>query len=98
MGWQMLAEMADVVGRHQEAAGIRANLTKLSAAYVHAYYNKSSATYHDDVQTANAMPLFLGIVPAIESPRVTQSLIADIQRRGMHLSTGIIGSRVLLQV
>jgi alpha-L-rhamnosidase len=97
MGWQMLAEMADVVGRHTEATGIRANLTVLGATYAQAYYNKDNATYHDDVQTANAMPLFLGIVPRAEAPRVTQSLVADIENRGMHLSTGIIGSRVLLQ-
>ena len=96
MGWQMLAELAEATGRRSEASGIRANLTRLADQYNAAYYNASAATYHADVQTANAMPLWLGITAAAEVPRATHSLVQDVERRQHHLSTGIIGCRVLL--
>ena len=110
MGYQMLAESADALGKHDEAATIRATLAKLSAAYTTTYYNSSTGSYQDNlrvpahyhggapsdenVQTSNSMALWLGIPTASERAKVVDALVANVESRGHHLSTGIIGTRV----
>jgi alpha-L-rhamnosidase len=107
MGYQMLAEAAEALGKHDEAAAVRANLTKLRVEYTKTYYNSSSGQYEDsaphggfstaNVQTSNSMALYLGIPTAAEQAKVVGALVQDVERRGHHLSTGIVGTRVLLQ-
>lgn len=104
LGYRMLAQAADALGKHDDAARARAWLQKLVPAYTAHYYNASSATYQDgaaahgapNVQTSNGMALFLGVPSASERARVVASLVADVRARAHHLSTGIIGTRVLL--
>lgn len=105
MGWKMLAEAADGLGQHNDAAAIRTRLGQLSSAYTKAYYDSSSGCYSDsgaqnsctqNVQTSNGMALWLGIPTEAELQKVVQALVKDVEGREHHLSTGIIGTRVLL--
>ncbi|TDE15058.1 family 78 glycoside hydrolase catalytic domain [Jiangella asiatica] len=49
-------------------------------------------------QTSNAVPLAFGLVPEEHEASVVQSLVDDIEARGWHLNTGILGTSVLLPV
>ncbi len=96
MGWSILAEVSDALDKSKEAAVARTTLARLKREYNHVYYRDENATYHDDVQTANAMPLWLGIPQNLsQTARVLASLKADVEARDHHVSTGIIGTRVL---
>ena len=110
MGWQMLSEVASALGKHDDAAAITARLARLTAAYRKAYYNSTSGRYGDsaaqishggfvrpNVQTSNSMALWLGVPTAEEKAKVVSALVKDVESKGHHLSTGIIGTRVLLQ-
>lgn len=65
MGWKMMAEAADGLGEHSDAAAIRKRLARLSSAYTKAYYNSTSGCFSDsattqsspqpNVQTSNSM-------------------------------------------
>lgn len=109
MGWKMLAEVADALGHKMQAATIRTRLAQLRSAYRRAYYNSSSGCYSDsatqtshgspmepNVQTSNSMALWLGIPNKAEEQKVIRALVEDVEHKGHHLSTGIIGTRVLL--
>jgi alpha-L-rhamnosidase len=63
LGWQMLAAMADAVGRSRDAAAIQAKYARLARSYTAVFWNETTAAFHDDVQTANAMPLALSMGP-----------------------------------
>ena len=110
MGWQMLSEVASALGKHNDAAAITAHLARLTDAYRTAYYNSTSGRYGDsatqishggfvrpNVQTSNSMALWLGVPTAEEKAKVLSALVKDVESKGHHLSTGIIGTRVLLQ-
>eukprot|EP01050_Picozoa_sp_SAG11_P006653 SAG11_NODE_524_length_8751_cov_4.292765_7_plen_112_part_00 len=49
-----------------------------------------------NVQTSNGMALWLGIPRGGERAKVVEALVKNVESRGHHLSTGIIGTRVLL--
>lgn len=49
-------------------------------------------------QTHNVLALAFELVPAPVVPAVVDSLVADIQSRGGHLNTGVLGSKYLLPV
>lgn len=49
-------------------------------------------------QTAYVLALHFDLVPAELRPRVMQDLVSDIESRGMHLSTGFVGTPYLNQV
>jgi hypothetical protein len=47
-------------------------------------------------QTSNILPLAFGLVPEASVDDVAANLVADIEERGTHLSTGVVGARHLL--
>ena len=50
-----------------------------------------------NVQTSNSMALWLGVPTVGEHVKVVGALVKNVESRGHHLTTGIIGTRVLLQ-
>ena len=98
LGYQMLAESAEALGKHDEAVTIRARLAKLTVSYTKHYYNDSTGNYQDrsphgglsqpNVQTSNSMALWLGIPTTSERAKVIGALVKNVESRGHHLSTG----------
>jgi alpha-L-rhamnosidase len=107
MGYGMMAEVAEALGKNDDVARATAMLTRLKLAYNTRYYDANTSLYQDsaphggfikaNVQTSNSMALYLG-VPATQTQtkQVVASLVHDIVERSHHLSTGIIGTRTLL--
>ncbi|MBW3621795.1 MAG: family 78 glycoside hydrolase catalytic domain [Armatimonadetes bacterium] len=91
----LMSEMAEAIGRKADAE----KYAKLADGIKKAF-NKEFVTpdgkIKGDTQTAYAMALYMDLLPAEVRPLAAKHLVADIEKRGYHLSTGFIGTEYLL--
>jgi alpha-L-rhamnosidase len=65
---------------------------KTAPEFHHSFYNETSGVYMSGLQTEQALPLYLGVVPDDVQPSVLTHLVNDIQvTHGGHTTSGIIG-------
>src|SRR3546814_7763981 len=83
-----LVDIAGLLGRTADAADFARRADEVKAAFNAAFFNAAKGNYDRNSQTANAMPLALGMVPAGQEARVLPSLVADIRSRGDHVTAG----------
>jgi alpha-L-rhamnosidase len=86
-----LANIAKVLDKPEDARTYIIQANAVREAFNAALFHPATNSYDRDSQTANAMPLALGLVPPAARAAVLQSLIADIQKRGYHVTAGDIG-------
>jgi hypothetical protein len=93
--YQMLTCLVDIARRlgrpMAEVADYARRAASVKAAFNTAFFHADKRSYDTGSQTANAMPLALGMVPAGQEGRVLDALVADIRSRGDHVSAGDIG-------
>lgn len=95
----ILRDAARVLGKSQEAELYDKLASEIKAAFHQAYFNPATGDYADGTQTANTLPLFLGITPETERGRVWGRLFDDIvYRHDSHLTTGIIGTKYIMEL
>jgi alpha-L-rhamnosidase len=90
---QILGQAAAVLGKTSDAARFNLLATNIGTAFNSAYY--SNGSYSTGSQTANALPLYLGIVNPTNQAAVLATLVANINNNG--LTCGEIGHRYLLR-
>ncbi len=61
------------------------------------FWNPAAGYYDTGSQTANAMPLQLGIVPEERRTEVLQHIVADIRAHSDHVTTGEVGFPYLVR-
>jgi hypothetical protein len=86
-----LAKVASVLGRDQEAEEIAHEAMLVKNAFNAKLFHADSNSYDRGSQTAQAMPLALGMVPDGHEAGVLNSLIEDIRAHGNHVTAGDIG-------
>jgi hypothetical protein len=87
----LLDHPADAVKYTREAQSIK---TAFNAHFFHPETNE----YDTGSQTANAMPLVVGLVPAGRHDAVLNNLVADIRRHNNHVTAGDIGFHYVVHV
>jgi hypothetical protein len=70
---------------------------EVRAAYNAKFYDPSERHYAGNTQTANALPLVMGIVEPQNAAAVTAALVADIRQRDNGLTAGDVGYRYVLR-
>jgi alpha-L-rhamnosidase len=88
---RMVSRHATILGRNDDAARYARLAERIRATYT-ARFLAADGWYAPDSQTAQALPLFLGLVPPDRVRQVRANLHADFERRGRHLTTGFIGA------
>lgn len=87
--------MADLLNRHQP----RTRFERWRREAVHAvrerFLDLRSGTFGG--QTADALALQFGFAPETERGRIVDHMVVDLERRGWHLATGIVGTKYLLE-
>ena len=86
-----LAQMAQVLGNSADATTYNQLAANIRAGFNANFFNSTSGTYDTSSQTANGMPLALGMVDSTNIPGVTAALVNDIQSRNNALTSGEIG-------
>ena len=89
---RLMAEIAGLLGRTEEARAYGAKLEKIRTDFHRAFYDVERGCYAEGRGGANAFALALGAVPAQEAARVQASLLEHSKA----FDTGIFGTPILL--
>lgn len=94
---EVMADMAAVLGHREDAATFAADADVVKTAYNAKLFDAAAGYYDRGSQTAQAMPLALGIVPDELRRSVLKHLVDDIRANGNHITAGDIGFTYVLQ-
>jgi hypothetical protein len=92
-----LARMARLLNKPDDAAALDATAGAVRDAFQARLYHPESGDYDRGSQTANAMPLALGMVPEELRARVLGRLVDDIRAHGNHTTAGDVGFHYVIQ-
>ena len=93
----LMARFATHLGRPDDARRYRGRRFNTLGAFNRAFWKPEEAHYDTGSQTAQAMPLTLGLVPTARRPDALARLVADVEGRGYHPTAGDVGHRYLVQ-
>ena len=91
----MMAEMADALGRASDAARYRALFDRIRTAFNTAYVQPDGEIGNGS-QTSYILPIAFGLLDEAARTEAGRRLVADIRRRGDKLSTGFLGTPHIL--
>lgn len=102
----VVARLAAVLGREADARDYARLAESIKAAFNETYLGDAqyaavrvSPVDNHPNQTVNALPLYLGMVPADRKDRVLASLLRSVAPlQDYHVDTGILGTRYILDV
>jgi len=86
-----LAAIASLLGNEADAASFGKEAGEVRESFNSHLLHADTATYDRGSQTAQAMPLALGLVPENLRQAVLDNLIKDIRAHGDHVTAGDIG-------
>jgi hypothetical protein len=92
-----LSKIAGLLGKPDDAAAFEAAARSARAAFQRRLFHAETGAYDRDSQTANAMPLAIGMVPEEFRPQVLARLVNDIRAHKNHTTAGDIGFHYVLQ-
>ncbi len=93
----LLAKIAAVLGNSADAASYTQLSAEIKDAFNKEFFDAKTGNYANGTQTANALPLFLDMVPKEQRGQVAGNLDNDIlYHHDTHLTTGFIGVRYLM--
>ncbi len=86
-----IAQMAQLLGYSADATTYNQLAANIRAGFNANFFNPTNGTYDTSSQTANGMPLALGMVNSTNTAAVTAALVSDIQANTNALTAGEIG-------
>ncbi len=95
---KLLSEIAQVIGKPQDASEYAKLAEDVAGAYQEKYFNQETHNYEGGTQTANLLPLGFGITPDELKDQVFQNIVAAVNARGGHPSTGFLGTQYILPI
>lgn len=95
----MVGELAGILGKADEAAHFGQLSAAIKAAYLERFLDRATGRLGLGTQAAQLFPLYWDLLPADQRPAALRVLLDDLRgpRQG-HLSTGIFGTKYLLDV
>lgn len=94
---EMVARAAEVLGETSDAAHYRDLHQRIRAAFQRAYV-KPDGRVEGNTQCSYVLALAFDLLDGPARDQAAQHLVADIEARGGHLSTGFVGTRDLMHV
>jgi alpha-L-rhamnosidase len=91
----IMATFAAKLGHPDDAEAFREQAARTQASFNREYFRADDGHYATGSQTANAMPLALGMVPPEHRDSVLKTIVEDVRRNG--LTSGDVGYRYLLR-
>lgn len=93
-----LVKAARMVGNRYDADHYQALADEVKQAFNDRFLHTDTNQYDTGSQCANALALYLDLVPADRRQAVLDNLVKDIKAHGTRLTTGDVGNRYLFQV
>ena len=88
---RVLEQATELLGKTEESRGYRSKADAIRTAFNRRFFDPLQHRYDKGSQTAEAMPLSVGLVPEGESTAVLQALVDDIRAHNNHVTAGDIG-------
>jgi alpha-L-rhamnosidase len=95
----LVAEAARALREQRDAEHYTELARKIHAAFQRRFFIPETIHYHDNTQCVNAMVLYLNLADEMVRERILDRLLYDIVSvRNERLSTGILGTKYLMEV
>jgi alpha-L-rhamnosidase len=94
---QALSRIARRLGFDDDAGRYAAAAGRIGAAFNRRFFDPPRSLYATGSQTAQAMPLVLGLVPDGHRGRVLDALVRDVRAHGNGTTAGDVGYRYVLR-
>ncbi len=94
---RLMAEMARALGRDDEANRYDDLSRRVATAFVNAYVS-DDGTIEGGTQTAYCLALHFNLLPDVLRPKAAAHLVADLEARDWHITTGFVGVSYLCHV
>jgi alpha-L-rhamnosidase len=95
---RLFAGIARALGKDAEAAEAEALAETIKAVFNRKFLKPGTGEYDTGTQACQAFALALGLVPPEDKERALAVLVRDVEEKhGGHLSTGIFGTKYMLQ-
>ncbi|MEC5143969.1 glycoside hydrolase family 78 protein [Chitinophaga sp. 212800010-3] len=94
----ILAQTARVLGYTNDVRRYQAQMARVKTAFNTFFFDKTTQQYASGSQAANALPVYMGLVPPQDKDAVIHHLVTDIQNRNNSITTGEISHSFLLRV
>ncbi len=94
---RILAKVAALLGRSAEAQKLETQAEQIRTAFNLKFFNPANHDYSTGSQTANAVPLVMGLVDETNRASVLDAIVRDVRARGNALTSGDVGYRYLLR-
>jgi len=92
-----LKSIAEVLGKTADGQAYFRLANQIKDAFNRSFFDAKTAEYGGGTQTANAMALFLGLVPEEDRGSVSFYLERDLlDHHNNHFTTGIVGTKYLM--
>ena len=92
------SEMFSAIGETENAKYCKAFAERMRSNIRDNLFNKETCVFEGESQTSQAMGIYYGIVDASEKSRALGVLMDIIKLDDYHISTGVLGGRVLFHV
>jgi len=93
----LTAQAARILGHQEDARKYQALWEEIKAAFNKAYV-APDGRIKGNTQTCYVMALYFNLLPEDKRPLAAKHLVEDIAARGGHLSTGFVGTSMLMPV
>lgn len=93
----ILRQAATLLGKKDEAGTWATRAVEVRRAFNAKFYDAATSQYDRGSQTANAMPLVLGLVEPGHAAAVLERLVHDVRSHGNQVTAGDVGFRFLVE-
>lgn len=93
----LVSRIARVLGHDADAGRFADRAASIKAAFNQRFLDRQTGRYATGSQACQAFALHLGLVPAMQHDAAVKSLLEDIAAHDYHLTTGIFGTKYMLQ-
>ncbi|MBO9731502.1 MAG: family 78 glycoside hydrolase catalytic domain [Chitinophaga sp.] len=94
----ILAKTAAVLGYNDDVRRYEAQMARVKVAFNKFFYDKTTKQYISGSQAANALPVYIGLVPSPDKAAVVNHIVTDIQQHNNSITVGEISHSFLLRV
>ncbi|MBC2593221.1 family 78 glycoside hydrolase catalytic domain [Ruficoccus amylovorans] len=94
----LFSRISSWIGEKANAELYASRAEDVSKAFHAEFWNEELSGYGSGNQSCNAIALYFSLTPEDLRARVVQALVADVQSRDFHLSTGNLATKYLMEV
>ena len=93
-----MAEMARILRRDEDRKEFEAMAERVRERYILAFFRPDEGDFDTGSQSSNALSIDLGLADPEMIPSVVESIVRDVCEKGVHMATGNMGTKALIEV